>query len=353
MTDLCRYIAPMSEPIGDLSNRMRDIFRLVVEAYLERGQPVGSKMLTGSVSLSPASIRGVMQELEERGLLTHPHTSAGRIPTEHGLRLFVDGIMHNSLPLARERAAIEAGLKDRPIEEALAAATATLSGLSACAGVVLAPKSELRLRQLSFVPLGPDRALAVLVWVDGSVENRVVPLPAGTSTVGLAEVGYYVSQRLSGLTLSEAEARLRSEIVERREALDSAAAELVASGLADWSIDQVQRPVLIVRGQANLIDEAAAADLERVRRLLDELEDRQDIARLLEGAREGQGCRIFIGAENRMFALSGSSVIAAPYHGSDGQVVGVVGVIGPTRLNYARVVPMVDFTAQALTRYMK
>jgi heat-inducible transcriptional repressor len=349
----------MSEPIGDLSNRMRDIFRLVVEAYLERGQPVGSKMLTGSVSLSPASIRGVMQELEERGLLTHPHTSAGRIPTESGLRLFVDGIMHSALPRSRERAAIEAGLKDRvglkdrPIEEALAAATATLSGLSACAGVVLAPKSELRLRQLSFVPLAPDRALAVLVGIDGSVENRVVPLPMGTSAMALVEVGNYVSAKLSGLTLSEAEARLRIEISERREALDSAAAELVAAGLADWSIDQAQRPVLIVRGQANLIDEQSAADLERVRRLLDELEDRQDIARLLEGAREGQGCRIFIGAENRMFALSGSSVIAAPYRGSDGQVVGVVGVIGPTRLNYARVVPMVDFTAQALTRYMQ
>ena len=343
----------MSEPIGDLSNRMRDIFRLVVEAYLERGQPVGSKMLTGSVSLSPASIRGVMQELEERGLLTHPHTSAGRIPTESGLRLFVDGIMHSALPGTRERAAIEAGLKDRPIEEALAAATATLSGLSACAGVVLAPKSEMRLRQLSFVPLAPDRALAVLVGIDGSVENRVVPLSAGTSAMALAEVGNYVSAKLTGLTLSEAEARLRVEIAERREALDNAAAELVAGGLADWSVDQAQRPVLIVRGQANLIDENSAADLERVRRLLDELEDRQDIARLLEGVREGQGCRIFIGAENRMFALSGSSVIAAPYRGSDGQVVGVVGVIGPTRLNYARVVPMVDFTAQALTRYMQ
>jgi heat-inducible transcriptional repressor len=171
--------------------------------------------------------------------------------------------------------------------------------------------------------------------------------------MALVEVGNYVSARLSGLTLGEAEARLRAEINERREALDSAAAELGATGLADWSVDQAQRPVLIVRGQANLIDEQSAADLERVRRLLDELEDRQDIARLLEGAREGQGCRIFIGAENRMFALSGSSVIAAPYRGSDGQVVGVVGVIGPTRLNYARVVPMVDFTAQALTRYMQ
>lgn len=342
----------MSPPITELTDRMRAIFGLVVEAYLERGQPVGSKVLAGSVNLSPASIRAVMQELEERGLLTHPHTSAGRVPTETGLRLFVDGIMQASLPGKQERAAIEAQLRDRPIEEALANATAALSGLSACAGVVVAPKLEARLRQLSFVPLSQNQALAVLVGTDGSVENRVINLPPGTSPSALAEVANYVTARLSNLTLAEAEARLRTEIRERREAIDAAAAELVASGLAEWREDQRSRPILIVRGQANLLDESAAADLDRVRRLLDELEDRQEIVRLLEGAREGHGCRIFIGSENRMFALSGSSVIAAPYHGSQGEVVGVVGVIGPTRLNYARVVPMVDYTAQALTRLM-
>ncbi|MEO7865583.1 MAG: heat-inducible transcriptional repressor HrcA, partial [Sphingomicrobium sp.] len=213
-------------------------------------------------------------------------------------------------------------------------------------------KREMRLKQLSFVPLSATRALAVLVGMDGGVENRMVEVAPGTSAVALAEVANYVSARLSGLTLSEAEARLRLEIGERREAIDGAAAELVASGLAAWSKDASQRPVLIVRGQANLIDQAAAEDLERVRKLLDELEDRQEIARLLEGARDGDGCRIFIGSENRMFALSGSSVIAAPYRDSDDKVIGVVGVIGPTRLNYARVVPMVDFTAQALTRWM-
>jgi heat-inducible transcriptional repressor len=293
-----------------------------------------------------------MQELEERGLLTHPHTSAGRIPTETGLRLFVDGIMHSALPQARERAAIEAQLKDRPVEEALAAATATLSGLSACAGVVLAPKSDFRLRQLNFVPLAPDRALAVLVGMDGSVENRVVPMGGGTSAVALAEVGNYVSARLSGLTLAEAESRLRAEIADRRQALDAAAAELVARGLADWSEDHAQRPVLIVRGQANLIDEHVAADLDRVRQLLDELEGKEEIARLLGRARDGAAMKIFIGSENELFALSGSSVIAAPYRGHDGKLVGVVGVIGPTRLNYARVVPMVDFTAKTLSRLM-
>jgi heat-inducible transcriptional repressor len=343
----------MTQPIGELTNRMRDIFGLVVESYLERGHPVGSKVLAGAVNLSPASIRGVMQELEERGLLTHPHTSAGRIPTESGLRLFVDGIMQTAAPDPRERRQIERQIaRDQPIEDALAAASAALSGLSQAAGVVLAPKQELRLRQLSFVPLSATRALAVLVGMDGGVENRIVSLDAGTTPAALAEVSNFANARLGGMTLAEAEAGLRTEIRDHKEAVDTAAAELVASGLAAWSQDHARRPVLIVRGQANLIDEAAAEDLERVRKLLDELEDRQEIVRLLEGARDAPGCRIFIGSENRMFALSGSSVIAAPYRGSQGQVVGVVGVIGPTRLNYARVVPMVDFTAKALTRLM-
>ncbi|MES2137788.1 MAG: heat-inducible transcriptional repressor HrcA [Pseudomonadota bacterium] len=343
----------MAQPIGELTDRMREIFGMVVEAYLERGLPIGSKALAGTISLSPASIRGVMQELEERGLLTHPHTSAGRIPTETGLRLFVDGIMQAAAPDPRERREIERHIvRDQPIEDALAAATTALSGLSHAAGVVLAPKREMTLRQLSFVTLSDTRALAVLVGADGSVENRIVPLDRGTSAHALNEVSNFINARLSGLTLAEAEVRLRAEIRERKEAIDGAAAELVAAGLAAWSQDHARRPVLIVRGQANLIDPTAAEDLERVRQLLDELEDRQEIARLLESARDGPGCRIFIGSENRMFALSGSSVIAAPYRGSKGEVVGVVGVIGPTRLNYARVVPMVDFTAKALTRLM-
>jgi heat-inducible transcriptional repressor len=218
--------------------------------------------------------------------------------------------------------------------------------------VVLAPKRELTLKQLNFVQLSDRRALAILVGSDGSVENRVITLDGMTSAAALNEVSNFVNARLSGLTLADAQLRLRAEIRERKEAIDLAAAELVASGLAAWSQDHARRPVLIVRGQANLIDPTAAADLDRVRLLLDELEEAQEIAHLLDSARDAPGCRIFIGSENRMFALSGSSVIAAPYRGSQGEVVGVVGVIGPTRLNYARVVPMVDFTAKALTRLM-
>jgi heat-inducible transcriptional repressor len=342
-------------PIAELSERARDVFRLVVDSYLGDGHPVGSRTISQlpGINLSPASIRNVMQDLEELGLLSHPHTSAGRIPTEGGLRLFVDGMMQAAEPSAQERAAIEARLeRGGPIEEALSNATAVLSGLSACAGIVLVPKREPVLRQFGFVPLSSTQALAVMVGGDGSVENRVVELPAGVTSSSLTEVGNYVTARLSGLTLPEAQARLLHEIKVGEAALDAASQELVARGLAVWSHDGAQRPVLIVRGQANLIDRAAAADLERVRQLLDELEGKEEIARLLDSARAGKGMKIFIGSENKLFALSGSSVIAAPYRGGDGKVVGVVGVIGPTRLNYARVVPMVDFTAQALSRLM-
>jgi heat-inducible transcriptional repressor len=342
-------------PVSELSDRAREVFRLVVENYLESGQPVGSRTISKlrGMNLSPASIRNVMQDLEELGLLSHPHTSAGRVPTEGGLRLFVDAMMQAAEPSAEERAAIEARLeRGGPIEEALAAATSALSGLSACAGIVLVPKLEPVLRQFAFVQLSPMQALAVMVGSDGSVENRVVDLPPGVTQSTLNEVGNYVSARLSGLTLPEAQARLSDEIGAGKAALDQAAQALVARGLAVWSKDGSSRPVLIVRGQANLLDQTAAADLERVRQLLDELEGKEEIARLLDSARAGQGMKIFIGSENKLFALSGSSVIAAPYRGADGKVVGVVGVIGPTRLNYARVVPMVDFTAQALSRLM-
>lgn len=344
----------MTPPIPELTERARDVFRIVVESYLDTGAPVGSRTISkiSGLNLSPASIRNVMQDLEEAGLLAAPHTSAGRMPTEVGLRLFVDGMMQASAPSAEERAAIEGrATEGGTVEEALANTTAALSGLSACAGLVLVPKREIVLRQVGFVPLGMDRALAVLVGDDGSVENRVIEAP-GLGMSALTEAANYLSAKLTGLTLSQALARIEREIRDERAALDSAARALVERGLAVWSEDGERRPVLIVRGQARLIDEGATADLERVRQLLDELEGKEEIARLLDSARDGEATRIFIGSENKLFALSGSSVIAKPVRALGGEVVGVVGVIGPTRLNYARVVPMVDFTAATLARLL-
>lgn len=338
-------------PITELTTRAREIFRLVVEGYLDTGVPVGSKALAGpgGVNLSSASIRSVLADLEGLGLLAAPHTSAGRLPTEAGLRLFVDGIMQVAEPTAEERATIESRIAaPGPIEAALEATSTLLSSLSSGAGVVMVPRRESRLRHLQLVPLAPDRALAVLVGEDGSVENRVLELPAGLSPGALEEASNFISAHLAGRTLAEAALAMRTEISSGRSVLDVASRDLVERGLAVWSEDALQRPVLIVRGQANLLDESAMSDLERVRSLLDDLEGKQSIAELLEMAGEAQSTRIFIGSENRLFALSGSSVIASPYRDREGRVVGVVGVIGPTRLNYARVVPMVDFTAQSL-----
>lgn len=340
-----------SPPITELNLRTREIFRLVVEGYLSSGQAVGSKTLASAsgLNLSPASIRSVLHELEGLGLLAAPHTSAGRLPTERGLRLFVDGIMQVAEPTPDERAAIERQVaQPGPIEAALAAASAVLSDLSACAGVVMVPRREPRLAQLQLVPLSPGQALAVLVGADGGIENRVVDLPPGLPPHALEQASNYLSAHLGGRTLSEAVQAIRAEIAAGQTALDAASRDLVERGLAAWSEDAARRPVLIVRGQANLLDESAVSDLERVRQLLDDLESKQSVADLLDAAREAEATRIFIGAENRLFALSGSSVIASPYRDRDGRVVGVVGVIGPTRLNYARVVPMVDFTAQSL-----
>ena len=338
-------------PITELSARAREIFRLVVEGYLTSGQALGSKALAGAggMNLSSASIRSVLHDLEGLGLLAAPHTSAGRLPTEAGLRFFVDGIMQVAEPTAEERATIERRIaQPGPVEAALEATSALLSSLSSGAGVVMVPRREPRLQHLQLVPLSPGKGLAVLVGEDGAVENRVIDLPPGVRAGALEEASNYISAHLGGRTLAEAARAMRAEIVSGRSALDAASRDLVERGLAVWSEDAARRPVLVVRGASNLLDENAITDLERVRMLLDDLENKQSVADLLDTAREAEATRIFIGSENRLFALSGSSVIASPYRDREGKVVGVVGVIGPTRLNYARLVPMVDFTAQSL-----
>ncbi|WP_188762173.1 heat-inducible transcriptional repressor HrcA [Sandarakinorhabdus glacialis] len=340
-----------SPSVAELNDRAREVFRQIVDSYLSTGAPVGSRTLSklGALGLSPASIRNTMQDLEELGLLAAPHTSAGRLPTQLGLRMFVDGMMQASEPSEDERALIDGGMSGgAAIEDALARTTAVLSGLSQCAGLVLVAKTEMLIRQINFVPLSPGRAMAILVGVDGSVENRLVILPEGLPPTALEAAANYINARLAGLTLAAAADRLSAEVAADRAALDVMTAGAVATGLAAWSSDGAARPVLIVRGQANLVE--SSVDLDRVRLLLDDLEDKEELVRLLELARGADATKIFIGAESQLFSLSGSSVIAAPYRGPGGRVVGVVGVIGPTRLNYARVIPMVDYTARTLSR---
>lgn len=333
-----------------LDARSREIFRSIVENYLRTGEPVGSRTLSKGMALSPASIRNVMADLADMGLLAAPHVSAGRVPTHAGLRLFVDGFLEVGEPDETDRAAIQDRLAGtgRTIDELLGNASSLLSGLTGGAGLVSSPKRDTPVRYVEFVQLGHGDALCVIVSEDGDVENRLVRLPAGILPTTLIEAGNYLSARMKGRTLAEAYAEVEAELAGRRAELDEQAASLVEAGLAEWGGAQASTGrTLIVRGHANLLEDARAAeDLDRVRQLFDALERQQGVLDLLDSTQEADGVRLFIGAENTLFPLSGSSLIVAPYMNANRQVIGALGVIGPTRMNYARVIPMVDYTAQ-------
>ena len=353
---------PRFTGLADLDKRSREIFRNLVETYLETGGPVGSRTLSRAlpINLSPASVRNVMADLEEVGLISAPHTSAGRIPTEHGLRMFVDGLLEIGGLADEERAAIDAQVAasrgSSDAEDILTQASNLLSGLSHCAGVVVSQKADIRMHHLEFVPLDGNRALAVLVGDGEQVENRVLNLPPGLPAAALSRASNFLNARFQGKTLSEIQIAVAQDIALREAELDELTANVIKEGIAVWSgpaNGTAGTKNLIVRGRANLIeDETAAEDLERVRQLFDDLESKKDLIGLLGLAEKGEGVRIFIGSENKMFSLSGSSLVVAPYHDTDHKVVGVLGVIGPTRLNYGRIIPMVDYTAQLVGRLL-
>ena len=341
--------------LAELDARARDIFRRVVETYLETGEPVGSRTISrAGIALSPASIRNTMQDQAELGLLDAPHISAGRMPTHVGLRLFVDGFLEVGDIAESDKRAIEARLSahGRSMEDALNEASSILSGLAGGAGIVVAPSREAGVKHVEFVALGPDQALAIVVFDDGQVENRLMRRPPGVTPSALAEASNFLNARMRGKTLAESRVEVDRELERARRELDTVSARLVEEGLAAWGGGEVGR-ALIVRGHANLLgDPETLADLERVRRLFDDLEQKEQLIGLLDLVRDAEGVRIFIGAETRLFSLSGSAVIAAPYMSGRQKVLGAIGVIGPARLNYARVIPLVDYTARALGRIM-
>ena len=348
---------PKPTLLDEMNDRSREVFRRVVEAYLTSGDPVGSRTLTRSMSekLSAATIRNVMQDLEYLGLLGSPHVSAGRIPTQAGLRMFVDSLLEVSdlAEADREKLHETLGGKGPDLGHMLERVGGALSALTQGASLVLTPKHEAPIRHIEFVSLAPDRALAVLVFQDGQVENRVFTPPAGQTGSALREASNFLNSIAEGVTISQLKARIESEIARHRSDLDALTAELVTLGLAVWDGDSDGPARLIVRGQANLLDAGIdAADLERIRTLFDDLERKRDIAEFLDLTEKGQGVRIFIGSENKLFSLSGSSLVVSPYMNADRKIVGAIGVIGPTRLNYGRIVPIVDYTAQLVGRLL-
>jgi len=344
-----------------LDQRSRMIFRQIVEAYLESGEPLGSRTLSRqlSVNLSPATIRNVMQDLEMLGLIYAPHTSAGRLPTDSGLRFFVDSFLQFGDLGGEERRSIEEKVEDasrhQTLDTVLTEASQLLSGLSHSAGLVVASKSDLRLRHIEFIRLEPAKALVVIVGENGMVENRVIALPPGVTASTLVEASNYINAKIAGRTITEAMAALKQLHNATRMEIDELAQQLVDSGIALWAGSAEQEPGrLIVSGHANLLgDPRAAEDIDRIRQLFDELEAKENFLKLLELTEDGEGVRIFIGSENRLFSLSGSSVVVAPYRDQDQRVIGALGIIGPTRMNYARIVPMVDFTANVVSRLLR
>jgi heat-inducible transcriptional repressor len=341
--------------IAEMNERTRDIFRRVVEGYLLSGEPVGSRTLSRALneSLSAATIRNVMADLEFLGLIGAPHVSAGRIPTQIGLRMFVDGFLEIGDVPREDREQIEA-VGDAPdVSGLLERVGAALSGVTGAAGLVLAPKVEAEVKHIEFVGLGADRALVILVHSDGQVENRVITLPLGVTPSSLREATNFINAWGTGRTIGELKQAIAGEIAADRRELDVAAARLVEAGLAVWQEEGANDARLIVRGQANLLGEGLSeGDYERVRRLFDDLERKKDIADFLDLAEGGQGVRIFIGSENKLFSLTGSTLVMSPYVNAERKIVGAVGIIGPTRLNYGRVVPIVDYTAQLVSRLL-
>lgn len=339
--------------LQDLDQRSREIFRRLVETYLTTGEPVGSRTLSNddTIAVSAATIRNVMADLTDIGLLHAPHVSAGRLPTEFGLRLFVDGLMQVGELSPEERRAIESEAANKDVETLLQDAAARLSGLTQTASLIVTQKADAPLRQIEFLSTGPGQALAVMVFEDGRIENRVIATPHDISPSTLTMAGNYLNARLRGRNLNETRGRILKELESNRAELDALTARLVKEGVADLSGGEDW--TLIVRGRGHLLEEGAAQDLERVRMLLDDLERKSEVVELLTAAKEGEGVKVFIGSENRLFSLSGSSIIAAPYRDENRNIVGVLGVIGPTRLNYAKVVPIVDYTAEVLSRMLK
>ncbi|MBN2631214.1 MAG: heat-inducible transcriptional repressor HrcA [Rhodobacteraceae bacterium] len=344
-----------SKLLAEMNDRSREVFRKVVEGYLTSGDPVGSRSLTRTMSekVSAATIRNVMQDLEFLGLLDSPHVSAGRIPTQLGLRMFVDGLLEVGTVADEDRERIDAtlGSNDHDVVSLLDQVGAALSGITRGASLVLSPKHEAPIRHIEFVSLGPDRALVVLVFADGHVENRLFTPPPGQTPSSMREAANFLNALAEGRTLSDLRRTMAQDIALHRQEIDSLARDLVESGFAVWENSAERRERLIVRGRANLLEGATeAADVDRIRTLFDDLERKRDIADFLELTESGEGVRIFIGSENKLFSLSGSSLVVSPYMNADRKIIGAVGVIGPTRLNYGRIVPIVDYTAQLVGR---
>ncbi|MDP3371465.1 MAG: heat-inducible transcriptional repressor HrcA [Candidatus Paracaedibacteraceae bacterium] len=347
----------MSLSVAELNDRSIEVFREIIDTYIETGEPVGSRTLSRRLKhpLSPATIRNVMADLEDAGLLYAPHTSAGRMPTDAGLRYFVDGLLEIGDIKEQERAEIERRCKSSglSIDNVLEQASSMLSGLSSCAGLVMAPKNESALKHLEFLQLAPGRAIVILISQDGNIENRVIELPESITQSVLNEAANYLSARIFGRTLAEARLMIADELREQKAHLNELTTKVVEMGIGVWAAGE-RGGSLIVKGQSNLLDSVTElTELDQIRTLFQALDTKETLKQLLDVSVQAEGIQIFIGAENSLFQLSGCSLIVSPYHDTKQKIIGAIGVIGPSRMNYSRIIPLVDYTAKIVGKLLR
>lgn len=340
----------------ELDDRSRDVLKAVVQEFITSGEPVGSQQLTrrGEFEVSPATMRNVLSELEALGYLEKPHTSAGRVPTNQGYRFFVDSLLQLRNPSSADQHLIEAGLSGGTGgEERMQEAGKVLHLLSRHAGVVLIPRpSAGTLSRIEFVRLGVDRALAILVGQGGQVQNKLLVLDAPVTTEDLQRAANYLNELLPAATsIEELRSRILQELDAQRMQYDEVTAKALKLGAAATDVSSTER--MVIEGTGTFLESPEfAEDVRRMRALFKALDEKHKLLALLDRVQRAREMQIFIGAESEFGSQGDVTVIASPY-GTQDQVLGTVGVIGPTRLDYQRVIPLVNFTAQVLSRVLK
>lgn len=341
---------------SDLSLRTKKILQAVVSEYLQTGEAVGSRTVTRrhGIDLSPATVRNVMSDLEEMGLLDQPHTSAGRVPTGRGLRFFIDSLLKVRSLSPKEKEEIRHRIGGLDPDVALRESARALSEYTRYAGIVLAPNPERQtLKHIEFVPMSTGKYLCIMVTTDGHIENKIVAAEGPRDVAQLERIHKYLADLLGGLTMEQVRGRILAELGEEKNAYD----QMVATALrmSKEAIDTERSADVIVAGGANLLDVARAGDeqsLQRMRELLHALEDKEILVRLLDEAMTANRIQVFLGAESQIELLGDTSVVAMPY-GPGEQPIGAIAVIGPTRMNYGKVMSVVDFTAEMVSRLLE
>jgi len=340
----------------ELSDRSKQIFKSVVETYLETGSPSGSETILkkGGVNLSSSSIRLILANLQKEGLLFAQHTSAGRLPTDKGIRFFVDGLLEFGRLTQDERDNIKQQClaKGTSFQEVLDEASKVISGLSSHTCIVVAPKNQNSIKHIEFIRLNSSQVMSIIASANGQIENRIIDDGGVYTDNILREISNYLNAKYLNKSIGEIKRNIQLEINNSKGRLEVLSQNLVQKGILEIAPNS-ENPYIFLHGQSNLLeDEIISKDLDQIRKLFDEIENKTNFLEILENTNSAKGVQIFIGSQNFLFKHSGLSMIMAPYKDKDQKIIGAIGVMGPTRLNYAKIVPLVDYTSKIIGKVL-